>query len=142
MTPTVSFVFPTEPGVLYGNLRYTWNIERKIDALQPGVRPPQSYGKIDPGDVVGGSLGMGLSLNDKLSTSLSYDHSVVLATRQNGADVSDSSPLQIGTLGIGATWRKSPSVSYSLMAGIGVTDDAPDVSLSLRIPMSFDFFLR
>jgi len=141
LTPTVSFVYPSEPGVLYGNLRYTWNIEREIDAVQPGVLPVTRYGKIDPGDVIGGSLGMGLSLNDRLSMSLSYDHSVVLLTQQNGVDVSESSPLQIGTLGIGATWRKSPWISYSLMAGIGVTDDAPDVSLSLRIPTSFDLFV-
>ena len=140
-TPTVSFVYPSEPGVLFGNIRYTWNMEREIDALQLGVRPPTPYGKIDPGDVIAGSLGMGLSLNDKLSTSLSYDHAVVLLTQQNGMDVSESSPLQIGTLGLGATWRKSPRTSYSLMVGIGVTDDAPDVSLSLRIPTSFDLFV-
>jgi len=141
LTPTLSFVYPSEPGVLYGNIRYSWNIPRKIDALQPGVLPLTPYGEIDPGDVIGGSVGMGLSLNDKLSTSLSYDHSVVLLTQQNGVDVSESSPLQIGTLGLGATWRKSPWVSYSLMAGIGVTDDAPDVSLSIRIPTSFDLFV-
>ena len=140
LTPTVSFVYPSEPGVLFGNVRYTWNIEREIDEVQPGPGSQTTYGRIDPGDVVGVGIGLGLSLNDKLSISLSYDHSIVLGTTQNGQDVSQSSPLQIGTLGLGATWRQSPSVSYSFLVGIGVTDDAPDVSVGLRVPITFDLY--
>ena len=136
--PTISFVYPTEPGVIFGNIHYSWNIERKIHATQPNSNEP--YGKIDPGDVIGGSLGIGLSLNDKVSLSLSYDHSVVLLTRRNGKVVEDAVPLQIGTLGLGATKRRNSMISYSLMIGVGVTDDAPDVNVTLRVPMNFEIF--
>jgi hypothetical protein len=138
LSPTLSFVYPTEPGVLFGNVHYSWNIERKIKAIQPGTDQP--YGKIDPGDVIGASLGLGLSLNDKLSISLSYDHSVVLLTRRNGRLVEDAVPLQIGTLGIGATKRRNAKISYSFMIGVGVTDDAPDVNVTLRIPTNWALF--
>ncbi|MFP6607958.1 MAG: transporter, partial [Myxococcota bacterium] len=136
LNPTLSFVYPTEPGVLFGNLHYSWNIPRTIGATQPNTDQP--YGKIDPGDVIGASLGMGLSLNEKLSLSLSYDHSMVFQTRQNGLISEDSVPLQIGTLGIGATKRRNSKISYSFMIGVGVTDDAPDVSLTFRVPTTWD----
>ena len=136
LNPTLSFVYPTEPGVLFGNLHYSWNIPRTISATQPNTDQP--YGKIDPGDVLGASLGMGLSLNEKLSLSFSYDHSMVFQTRQNGLISEDSVPLQIGTLGLGATKRRNSKISYSFMIGVGVTDDAPDVSLTFRVPTTWD----
>ena len=143
LTPTVSFVYPTEPGVIFGNARYTWNIARDVAALQPTINenvPAEPYGRVDAGDVIGASLGFGLSLNDSLSVLFSYDHSYVFRTTRNGQVIPGSTPLQIGTLGLGGTWRTSPRVSYSLFLGIGVTDDAPDVSIGLRVPVTFDLF--
>ncbi|MGE4608366.1 MAG: transporter [Myxococcota bacterium] len=136
LSPSLSFVYPTEPGVLFGNLHYSWNIARKISAIQPDTE--EAYGRIDPGDVIGAGIGIGLSLNDKLSLSLSYDHSLVLQPRLRGSFVENSVPLQIGTLGIGATKRRNSKTSYSFMVGIGVTDDAPDVSVTFRVPTNVD----
>jgi len=140
LSGTLSFVYPNEPGVLFGNLRYTWNIPSVVNETQPGSEEDASYGKIDPGDVIGGSMGLGLAINDRVSLSLSYDHAYVLKTRQNGEFVDGSVPLQIGTLGAGLTWRRSRRSSYSFFLGVGVTDDAPDVSLGIRIPTSYDLF--
>ncbi|MED5261825.1 MAG: transporter [Myxococcota bacterium] len=143
LTPTISFVYPTEPGVVFGNVRYTWNIARDVSALQPRADPDLPavpYGRVDAGDVIGASLGFGLSLNESLSVLFSYDHSYVFRTTQNGHVIPGSTPLQIGTLGLGGTWRTSPRTSYSLFLGIGVTDDAPDVSIGLRVPVTFDLF--
>ena len=140
ISPTLSFVYPTEPGVIFGSLHYSWNIKRMVHTLQPGQDVP--YGEIDPGDVVGGSFGMGLSLNQKLSMNLSYDHSIVLKTKQNGVVAPDAVPLQIGTLGIGVTHRRDSKISYNFLVAIGVTDDAPDVSLTLRVPVNWDTKLK
>jgi hypothetical protein len=108
--------------------------------VQPGTSEP--YGEIDPGDVVGGSFGMGLSLNPKLSMNFTYAHSIVLKTKQNGLSAPDAVPLQIGTLGIGVTSRRNASLSYNFLVAIGVTDDAPDVSLTLRVPVNWDIELN
>ena len=140
LSPTISFVYPNEPGVLFGNFRYTWNIPGVIDETQPGSSPEQDFGKIDPGDVIGAGMGLGLSINDRLSVSLSYDHAYVLKTKQNGSYVNGSIPLQIGSFGAGITWRRNQRSSYSFFLGVGVTDDAPDVSLGIRIPTSYDLF--
>ncbi len=140
VSPTLSFVYPTEPGVIYGSLHYSWNIPRTINTVQPGTN--ESYGEIDPGDVIGGSFGMGLSLNQKLSLNLNYDHSIVLKTKQKGIVAPDAVPLQIGTLGIGVTSRRNAKISYNFLVAIGVTDDAPDVSLTMRIPVNWDIQLN
>lgn len=140
LSPTISFVYPNEPGVLFGNLRYTWNIPGVVHETQPGSTPEQDFGKIDPGDVIGGSMGLGLSINDRLSVALSYDHAYVLKTKQDGSYVTGSVPLQIGSFGAGITWRRNQRSSYSFFLGVGVTDDAPDVSLGIRIPTSYDLF--
>ena len=140
ISPTLSFVYPTEPGVIFGSLHYSWNIPRTINTVQPGTSVP--YGEIDPGDVIGGSFGMGLSLNQKLSLNLNYDHSIVLKTKQNGIVAPDAVPLQIGTLGIGVTSRRNAKMSYNFLVAIGVTDDAPDVSLTMRIPVNWDIQLN
>ena len=41
---------------------------------------------------------------------------------------------------MGGTWRTGPRSSYSVFVGIGVTDDAPDISVGLRVPVTFDLF--
>jgi hypothetical protein len=140
VSPTLSFVYPTEPGVIFGSLHYSWNIPRTVHTVQPGTQ--EAYGEIDPGDVIGGSFGMGLSLNQKLSMNFSYDHSIVLKSKQNGVTAPNAVPLQIGTLGIGVTSRKNASMSYNFLVAIGVTDDAPDVSLTLRVPINWDIKLN
>jgi hypothetical protein len=140
LSPTLSFVYPTEPGVIFGSLHYSWNIPRTVHTLQPGT--DQAYGEIDPGDVIGASFGMGLSLNPKLSMSLSYDHSIIFKSKQNGQSAADAVALQIGTLGIGVTSRRNSSLSYNFLVAIGVTDDAPDVGVTLRVPMNWDINLN
>ena len=124
--------------MIFGNVRYTWNIARNIKA--DDVQSGDAYGKVDPGDVIGASLGFGLSLNDSFSLMASYDHSVVFKTYQDGSVVRGSTFLQIGTLGLGGTWRSGPRASYNLFIGIGVTDDAPDVNVGLRVPITFDLY--
>ena len=136
LSPTVSFVYPTEPAAIFGSLRYSWNIERDVADLNPETQVP--YGTIDPGDVIAAGVGMGLSLNDQFSMMFSYDHSLVLKTQQDGQDVIGSSQLQIGTLGLGAVWRSRPNRVYNIFFGFGLTDDAPDVSVGLRMPMTYD----
>ena len=85
-------------------------------------------------------FGSSAAINDRVSLALSYDHAVVLKTRQNGQYVSGSVPLQIGSLGAGLTWRRNRRSSYSFFLGVGVTDDAPDVSIGIRIPTTYDLF--
>ena len=45
--------------------------------------------------------------------------------------------LQLGTMLIGLSYRLTPASSLNFTLGVGVTRDAPDLTLALRYPMSF-----
>jgi hypothetical protein len=128
LQPSVTMILPTDPAVLFGNINYTWNIPRTIGG----------FGKIDPGDSFGGSLGIGFALNEKLSLSMAYDHSYVLETKQSGSTT--NSPLHIGRALFGGSYRVADKASVNLNVGIGVTEQAPDVSTTLRVPITFQPF--
>ena len=131
--PSLSWVNPSEPAVLYGSFSYLHNIERNVD-LQSGERR-----RIDPGDAIGVSFGMGIALNDRTSMSLGYDHTTVLKTRTDGGPGLDAEfdRFQVGSLILGASHRLGPRASLGLSVGVGVTEEAPDAQVTLRLPMRF-----
>lgn len=130
LQPSLSFVHPSDPAVLFGSLSYLWNIERDIGG---------DYGTIDPGDAVGFNFGLGFAVNERTSYSLGYDHNMIFETKREGDPGID--PLfdryQVGTLLLGIGHRLTPSTVMNFSLGVGVTEYAPDLQLSLRIPVSF-----
>ena len=85
---------------------------------------------------MGFSFGLGLSLNQRTSLSLSYSQKHVFKSEIDGQTV-DGSDLDIGQFIVGYSFRYSPKTNVNLSVGIGTTDDAPDVRLTLRFPMKF-----
>jgi hypothetical protein len=98
---------------------------------------PVDLGTVDPGDVIGYNFGMGLALNEKSSFSLGYDGASVGKTTISSQANNLSTRVQLGTLLLGYSQRMSPATSVGLTVGVGVTRDTPDVTLGLRVPMSF-----
>jgi Putative MetA-pathway of phenol degradation len=129
--PSFTFIKPSDPVVFYGNLGYTYNA-----VTQAGG----AIGEIDPGDAVNMGMGMGFSVNEKASFSLGYSHDMVLPTTQNGNTLPTSDTLQIGSLNVGYAYRMTDNTNLNFNIGAGLTDDAPDVRLTTRIPMSFELF--
>lgn len=122
--PSLTAVLPSDPAVLYGNLSYLWNQRRQVSG----------FGEIDPGNALGLSLGLGLGLNDKLSVSFGYQHSVVGRTELDGAAIEGSDTYHLGALLVGVTYRRRPDRSVTLSVALGVTEDSPDVRVVLRTP--------
>jgi cell division septum initiation protein DivIVA len=125
--PSLTGILPTDPAVLFGSLSYNYTIARDIAGL----------GEIDPGDEVGANFGFGFSLNENFSVSTSYDHTMVFETEQDGQKVDGSRTLQIGRLLFGGTYRFNPGFSFTTTVGAGVTEDAPDLSVTLRPTFRF-----
>lgn len=137
LEPSLTMIFPTDPAVLFLSGGYTWNVADDIDQNRNGT----IIGRINPGDVISGSFGVGFALNEKVSINLGYQHNYVFGTRSvvNG-NVVDTNDFQVGSFLFGTSVGLGPLAGLSMNLAIGVVEDAPDVELSLRMPFSFSLF--
>lgn len=136
LQPGITVLYPTDPAVFFGSLSYQYNFKRSgvtMNTTQGDVK----LGDVEPGGVIGFNFGMGLALNERSSFSIGYDHSSVAKTKINGSDAINSIRTQLGTLLLGYSQRLTSKTSLNLSVGVGVTRDTPDVTLGLRLPMSF-----
>jgi hypothetical protein len=136
LQPSLTWLFPSDPAVFFGSFSYLHNFKREVSRTVLGGEK-ESLGVVAPGGVIGFNFGMGLALNDKASFSVGYDHNSVARTKQSGRTVPGSVRMQLGTLLIGYSYRLSDKKTLSVAVGAGLTRDTPDVSLMVRVPMSF-----
>jgi len=136
LQPALTALFASDPAVFFGTVSYLHSFSRSGVVRQTDAGP-QDLGKIQPGGVFGFNFGMGLGLNDKSSFSIGYDHSSVGKTLQNGAAAADSVRVQLGTLLLGYSYRLNAQRTLSVSLGAGLTRDTPDVTLTVRMPITF-----
>lgn len=84
---------------------------------------------------------MAFALNDRMSLSMSYAHRFAqrsrikqLGSSWNSIVGSDSSS---GSLNFGVTYAMSEKLSMVANVGMGVTPDAPDVTVGVKFPYNF-----
>ena len=137
LQPSLSFIYPVDPAVFFGSASYTYNISRDVDTRIGGAQ----IGRVDPGDTVGLSFGVGYALNDRTSISMSYEHNFIsgTTTESNGVDVEGQS-FDIGSLNLGSSLRLNDRMRLNLGLRAGLTEDAPDVAVTARLPIIFDLF--
>jgi hypothetical protein len=131
--PSLTVIYPTDPAVFYGNLGYLINLDRDVNETVGGA----FIGNVDPGDALQASFGMGFSLNENASFSLGYRHSFVGNTTSeiDGVKV-DSDELQIGSLQFGMAHKIDDNIKFNINLSAGLTEDAPDVGLGIRLPIT------
>lgn len=125
--PSLSFIYPTDPVALFGNLGYMWNLSSHVNS---------DYGKVDPGDALSFGFGMGFAVNERMSFSLGYDHNIVFKTKyehDTGLDA-QFGRFQVGALLFGLSHRVGAQNNVNLALAVGVTEYAPDIQLVLRSP--------
>lgn len=137
LQPGLTWLYPSDPAVFFGSVSYQHNFKRKNVSRRISSGGEEFLGTIEPGDVIGFNFGMGLALNEKASFSIGYDHSSVGRTKQNGIRVPTSVRTQLGTLLLGYSYRLNEKTSLNVSIGAGLTRDTPDVTLGIRLPMSF-----
>lgn len=131
--PGIQMIYPSDPVVLFAGLNYLWRIKDDVDKTIG-----DSYvGEVDPGDSISLNVGMGLALNERSSLSIAYKHTYITQTKYDGSEPVDGTDAQLGQLLFGYGYRLSPDTSLNFTIGAGLTDDTPDVSLTLRMPMQF-----
>ncbi|MGD1954373.1 MAG: hypothetical protein ACFBZ9_03865 [Sphingomonadales bacterium] len=75
---SVTAILPSDPAVLFGTVGYTRNFSRTVNSE---ISELLRIGRVEPGDQVSASLGVGLTLNPRLSINLGYAHSWAFSTR-------------------------------------------------------------
>ena len=131
--PSVTALFPSAPAVFFANLGYLINFEEDIDK----TFGEQSIGKVDPGDSVRFSFGMAYSVNERASFTLGFktDSIQKSETEINGVTL-DSPKLTIGSMLMGYSYQLTNDVGINLNLELGVTEDAPDMLITFRLPFT------
>ena len=127
-----------DPAILFANVGITHTFAKHfadLDTSPDTVSP----GRVDLGNAFNYGVGVAFALNERMSLSMS------LAQRLNGSarirpDASGLWERIIGsdgnaaTLGIGMTYALSERMTFVGNLGIGLTPDAPDFSITAKLP--------
>lgn len=136
----VSAIKTMDPAIVFANLGYIHSF-------------PRSFGDIDtdpqtrnPGDVKLGNsyylgAGVAFAFNERTSLSLSFSDrlSAKASLRYKGAPWTKviGSDANAATFNMGVTYAMSQHTTLVTMLGIGLTPDAPDYSLTFKVPYMF-----
>lgn len=137
--PSVTALFPSAPAVFFANLGYLINYEEDIDK----TFGEQAIGEVDPGDAVRLSFGMAYSVNERASFTLGFKTDYILEseTEINGVTLR-STKLTIGSLLMGYSYQLTNDVGINFNLESGVTDDAPDMVMTFRLPFTLGTLWR
>lgn len=131
--PGLTILFPSDPVVLFGSASFIYNIPRDVGG---------GIGSVDPGSGGNASLGLGVALNERLSLTLGYDHTIFSKPTSSSNLLLTTAPqvTHIGILLIGGSYRWSERSFINFVVGVGATREAPDLQLTLRIPTAFSLW--
>lgn len=135
--PSVTILYPNDPAVFFANFGYFFHLPDDVDE----TFNDQTIGEVDPGDAFRMSFGMAYSINERSSFTLGYKHDFIdeTETEVNGVDLTAPS-LSVGSLLLGYSFQVNNYASTNLNLELGITDDAPDVLMTLRVPFVVDLF--
>ena len=92
---------------------------------------------IEPGDEVDFFLGTFLATSPNTSLQLSLNQAFINDTTLNGNKIKDSDQVN-STLNVGISSILARNVLLQLVGGIGLTQDAPDYTITVSLPIGFD----
>lgn len=126
----VTFIKSVDPAVIFLNLAYYYNFERDVGTVN-GI----NFGNIKLGNSFEYSIGLIFALQERLSLNFALNQRLTGKTEQNGSRLADTQ-INAVSFNIGATYVVSPRLTFDFVVGIGLSQDAPDVSVLLRMPIS------
>lgn len=136
VTTGASVLKTLDPAIVFANLGYTYNVEESFDDIS--ASSGKTPGDVKLGDSIRAGFGTAFALNERLSLSLSYSHEYIMQseTTEPGQATNKvvGSDANVGVFNIGGTYALNDSTSVVTSLGIGLTDDASDISLTFRMP--------
>lgn len=130
-----------DPVVLFASVSANYGL--KESGLNQ-VRGSRILDEFEPGISGGFAFGFAYSFNYDVSMTMSYQQSfnTMSEFKFTSGEVSKPADQSSASLGISLGVRVSPKTIVNGSVGIGLTEDAPDVSLGLSFPLDFLGFGR
>jgi cell division protein FtsB len=135
ITPSLTVLLPTAPGVLFANLQWQHNLAR-TQPIQDRQGGPPTPVNLQPGEAPAITFGIGFALNDRSALTLSYQQTHVFPAYANGQEITGS-PYSFGTFNFGLGYQISQSTRLNLSVGIGAGPNTPAAKVLLEIPYRF-----
>lgn len=140
ITPGISLVKTFDPAVLFGSLSYTYNMQDSFSDISPTVNSTVP-GDVKLGDSWQIGAGIAFALNEKMSMSFSFSDqfarkSKVKPSGQDWQSIPDSD-YNAANFNIGLTMAATDKLTIVPNLAIGLTQDAPAFSFSLKFPYYF-----
>ena len=140
ITPGLSLIKTIDPAVLFGSIAYTYNMQNSFGDISPteGIKVP---GKVKLGDTFQIGAGIAFALNEKMSMSFSVSDLIAMKSKVNqdgaGWQTISNSDANAGYFNIGMTMAVSDKLTVVPNLSVGLTNDAPDFTFSLKFPYYF-----
>jgi hypothetical protein len=136
ISASLNFSKFADPAGIFGYLSYAYAMPRNNVVFRPPNNQPAVLIDFMPGDNIGLGFGIAYALNYKVSLSMQYQQSVNLSSRINGKKL-PASTINAISLRFGVIWRVNANLSVDLSVSPGLTLDAPDSVVALRLPWRF-----
>lgn len=130
-----------DPIMAYGSVGYSYNfMADNLHQIRRVGDEIKELTQVEPGDSVDLSLGFGLALSYNVSLNTSFQYSYHFSSKYTWDDGTSSKTADStgATVSIGTGWRISPKSIVNLKVGMGLTQNDPDFTFSLRVPFEFN----
>ena len=135
LTPSLTVLLPTAPGVLFANLQLQHNLAR-TQPVQNLAGGPATPVNLQPGESPAITFGIGFALNDRAALTLSYQQTHVFTAYANGQPITGS-PYSFRTFNFGLGYQISQSTRLNLSVGIGAGPNTPAAKVLFELPYKF-----
>ncbi|ART80285.1 transporter family protein [Oceanisphaera avium] len=133
-----SAVKTVDPAILFASFDYSHYLKGSFDDISAGKQQP---GDVQLGDSFGYGLGIAFALSERLSLSLNFNQSFSLEAKQTDGNNNlikvPGSNGNSATMGMGVTWAIDDNLSMVVNWAAGLTQDAPDYVVGIRLPYRF-----
>lgn len=130
-----------DPVVLFASASGSYGLKEGSINQRRGERVLTEF---EPGISAGFAMGFAYSFNYDVSLTMSYQQSFNTGSKFkfSSGEVSEPADQTSASLGFSLGVRVDPKTIVNTSVGLGLTEDAPDVSLGVSIPLDFIGFGR
>ena len=127
--PGATFIWRADPVAFFTGGSYTFNLPQDQG----------EFGNIDPGDTVEFFAGMNVGLSDRVGINFSFVDQITFETEVEG-ETQIGTGLNDARLAVGASVGLNSFMSLLAAASAGLTDESPDFSFVISVPINISLF--